>query len=126
MIKAIQEYNFYKNQILMVPFVTMTDYLRELEDISKLMSSYSSIPKLTYLAAAVSDFYIPPEKMVEHKIQSREYGDGGLDLHLEPTPKRLGHIKNEWNINDTESIPKPFNETFLVSFKLETDLNILE
>lgn len=29
-----------------------------------------------YLAAAVSDFYIPWPAMVEHKIQSADVGDG--------------------------------------------------
>jgi phosphopantothenate---cysteine ligase (ATP) len=39
-----------------------------------------------YLAAAVSDFYIPIDKMVTHKIQS---AGGGLHLDLEPVPKIL-------------------------------------
>ena len=32
----------------------------------------------------MSDFYIPREKMLEHKIQS---AGGGLDLSLDPVPK---------------------------------------
>jgi hypothetical protein len=35
-----------------------------------------------YLAAAVSDFYIPWSSMVEHKIQSADLGDG-LTLTLQ-------------------------------------------
>lgn len=56
----------------------------------------------------MSDFLV--EKPVEHKIQS----GGKLDLQLQPTPKKLGKVK-EWNPS-----------TFLVSFKLETDSSILE
>lgn len=63
---------------------------------------------ITYACAAVSDFFV--ENPVEHKIQS----GGKLDLSLQPTPKKLGKIK-EWNPS-----------TFLVSFKLETDTSILE
>ena len=46
------------------------------------------------LAAAVSDFYIPFEKMAVHKIDSAN----GLELKLENVPKMLGKIK-EWDKN---------------------------
>jgi hypothetical protein len=36
---------------------------------------------LFYLAAAVSDFYVPWDELVEHKIQSSG-GNGNLTLHL--------------------------------------------
>ena len=60
------------------------------------------------MAAAVSDFYIPMEQLLEHKIQSGSHKDG-LTLELLPVPKMLGKVK-EWN-----------PDTLLVSFKLETD-----
>ena len=69
---------------------------------------------ITYLAAAVSDFYIPSERMAEHKIQSKDTADG-IDLHLEPTPRLLGKVKSDWN-----------PQTQLISFKLETDPQILK
>ena len=65
-----------------------------------------------YLAAAVSDFYIPESKMTEHKIQSREIST--LKIELEPVPKLLGIIK-EKNPN-----------AVAISFKLETDKTILK
>ena len=34
---------------------------------------------------------------------------------MDPVPKKLGHVKSQWN-----------PDTVLVSFKLETDLQILE
>ena len=63
------------------------------------------------MAAAVSDFYTPLEKMKEHKIQS---GDGNLVLELEQVPKKLKHIKEKWA-----------RDGFLVSFKLETDQDLV-
>ena len=60
---------------------------------------------MTYLAAAVSDFYLPLEEMSEHKIQSRDYKT--LDLSLMPAPKKLGDIKSTWN-----------PATFCISFKV--------
>ncbi len=64
-----------------------------------------------YLAAAVSDFYIPKSELPEHKIQSSKTG---LELKLKPVPKCLGRIRSEW-----------CPEAFIVSFKLETDIGIL-
>jgi phosphopantothenate-cysteine ligase len=49
--------------------------------------------------------------MPEHKIQS---SDGGLVLELDPVPKRLQQLTHDWS-----------PDAFVVSFKLETDLNIL-
>ena len=64
-----------------------------------------------YLAAAVSDFYIPTQDMETHKIQS---SIGSLDIHLDGVPKMLGALRQKW-------APEMFN----VSFKLETDEAIL-
>lgn len=100
-----------------------------LEQLSKLSTSFKG--KTTfYLAAAVSDFYMPDHKMAEHKIQSRSQSmpavdckehefaaqiEGApLEICLEPVPKLLGLIK-AWN--PTASV---------ISFKLETDETILE
>jgi phosphopantothenate-cysteine ligase len=66
---------------------------------------------MVILAAAVSDYYIPLEKLSQHKIQSKEEN---LVITLEPVKKEIFKIKEDWN---------PY--TFLVSFKLETDENIL-
>lgn len=64
-----------------------------------------------YLAAAVSDFYVPWLELPEHKIQSR---GGMLNLQLQQVPKCLGLLRNEW-------APAAFH----VSFKLETDEQLL-
>ena len=66
------------------------------------------MPSITYLAAAVSDFYVPLEEMSEHKIQSRDHDS--LTIVLKPAPKKLGLIKSEWNPS-----------TFCISFKVRSE-----
>lgn len=100
----------YSGLLLKVEFVTVHEYLRDLEVISKAIAS-KGVKSISYLAAAVSDFCLPESKISEHKIAS----GGGLDLNLEPVPKLLGEVKKTWN-----------PQTVLVSFKLETDGNLLE
>jgi len=99
---------------------------------------------LFYLAAAVSDFFVPKERMSEHKIQSVDLGsmengddddDGNsrnngtaerlldpsapgsgkkLVIDLDPVPKFLKRLVESWA-----------PEGMIVSFKLETDPSIL-
>jgi hypothetical protein len=65
----------------------------------------------TFLAAAVSDFYIPWADLAEHKIQSR---DGEMALSLRNVPKCLGLLRSAWA-----------PDAFHISFKLETDRQLL-
>lgn len=100
-----------KNRTLMIiPFTTVFEYLRCLETIATAVGPYGE-QAIFYLAAAVSDFYIPWGKLVEHKIQS---SGGSLNLALEGVPKALGILRKSW-------APR----AFLVSFKLETDEELL-
>ena len=72
---------------------------------------------LFYLAAAVSDFYLPLDLLPEHKIQSSSSSsgaDGALQLRLLPVPKKLKELTSRWA-----------PEAFFASFKLETDQTIL-
>jgi phosphopantothenate-cysteine ligase len=94
------------NRIFSIPFESVVDYLEVLEYISKQVNALGE-RVMFYLAAAVSDFYIPMAKMVEHKIQS---SSGNLLLDLDPVPKMLSVLRKDW-------APK----SFIVSFKLETD-----
>lgn len=101
-----------RNQkLLTVPFRTVEEYLASLQIIAQSVADFNSFA-MFYLAAAVSDFYIPKEDRSEHKIQSTSVGC--LDLHLKPVPKTLGKIQSEWA-----------PQSFVVSFKLETDDSIL-
>ncbi|PKS09473.1 hypothetical protein jhhlp_004089 [Lomentospora prolificans] len=63
-----------KNLLLMIPFLTITDYLYELRAIARLMRPLGP-SGLLYLAAAVSDFFVPTDRMAEHKIQSTDAAD---------------------------------------------------
>jgi len=99
-----------KNRLLEVPFTTLTDYLWLLKSACHELNHFG--PKsMLYLAAAVSDFYIPNEDMVEHKIQS---SDGAPSVQLKMVPKMLKPLVKKW-------VP----QAFVVSFKLETDEKIL-
>lgn len=132
------------NMLLMLPFVTIGDYLHELRAISHLMAPLG--PRgLLYLAAAVSDFFVPPERMSEHKIQStdaakkfaaeqageqqQEDEEEAFDnfdanprvprskrlvIDLDPVPKFLERLVDDWA-----------SSGMIVSFKLETDPKIL-
>ena len=71
--------------LLTVDFTTLNDYLFLLKAASEQLNKTAS-PAMFYLAAAVSDFYIPPEEMPEHKIQS---SNGPLNIHLQMVPKML-------------------------------------
>jgi phosphopantothenate---cysteine ligase (ATP) len=109
----VSEYQLYKAKLLTVEYVTLTQYFDKLESISRALNDKKDdIKSLTYLSAAVSDYYLPDSAMPEHKIQS---ADGKLTMTFDPSPKKLGLIKSEWN-----------PATLAVSFKLETDLEILE
>jgi len=111
----------YKDNLLLLQFTTVNDYLWSLRSIAILLNNSNSI---FYLAAAVSDFYVPYEKLPQHKIQSRsEFQEkseaklnesGQLILDLDPVPKFLRKLVQTWA-----------NKSMIVSFKLETDENLL-
>lgn len=135
--QVLREYKRAKSEglLLILPFVSVTDYLFELREIASLMRPLGG-NALFYLAAAVSDFFIPRNRMVEHKIQSS--GDDSKDnnanpacqtgdnekppsngkklvINLDPVPKFLHKLVSGW---------APKGST-IVSFKLETDATLL-
>ena len=133
MLHVLRQYNEAKrdNKLLILSYVTITEYLWNLREVAQLMQPLG--PKaMFYLAAAVSDFFVPQDRMVEHKIQSNEeflqdaegssYGkppaartEGrSLIIDLEPVPKFLKQLVDGWA-----------PEAMIVSFKLETDPSIL-
>ncbi len=117
--------------LLTVPFRTVEQYLAKLKLCTEAINDCQSLG-LIYLTAAVSDFYIPRDQKSQHKIQSRDYGIGSNDddktksairmdpetnclhLKLSPVPKILSLVRDDFAPN-----------AFCVSFKLETDKNIL-
>ncbi|RIA92839.1 DNA/pantothenate metabolism flavo protein [Glomus cerebriforme] len=104
----LEKYQKVKQEgaLLLISFVTVADYLFLLRSVTQIMKDLNE-HAMYYLAAAVSDFFIPSQKMVQHKIQS---ADGGLTLTMDQVPKFLKPLVTNW-------APKGF----IVSFKLETD-----
>ncbi|MCO5569344.1 hypothetical protein L7F22_023056 [Adiantum nelumboides] len=92
--------------LLRIPFTTVTEYLFMLRDMSRLMRPLGRRECTTW-HAAVSDFYVAPE----HKIQS---GKGSLVIEMDQVPKVLKPMVQQWA-----------PEGYIVSFKLETDQNLL-
>lgn len=95
---------------MLVEFFSVSDYLHLLLNLSFLLGPFHQ-SVLLYLSAAVSDFYLPDDQVSEHKIQS---GRNDLILTLKPVPKMLKILK-------ASLCP----EAFIVSFKLETDENLV-
>ena len=80
-----------QSYLLEVQYSHLFTYLHLLIEISKQLNEAARTTTkkfLTYLASAVSDFYVPMSEMAEHKIQSRGTG-GGLQISLAATPKIL-------------------------------------
>ncbi|XP_072977893.1 phosphopantothenate--cysteine ligase 2-like [Typha angustifolia] len=110
--KAIRDYRkaVEEGLLLKLPFTTIFEYLQILQMVATSMSSFGQ-HGMFYLAAAVSDFYVPWESMAKHKIES---AGGPLDMRLNQVPKMLSVLRKEWAPS-----------AFCISFKLETDPNIL-
>ena len=118
-----------ENLLLLLPFTTITEYLWNLREIATIMRPLGSAA-MFYLAAAVSDFFVPKERLAEHKIQSGDIGlphsngsgagsssypEGNkLVIDLDPVPKFLKKLVDTWA-----------PEGMIVSFKLETDPSLL-
>ncbi|KAL9229800.1 hypothetical protein vseg_005229 [Gypsophila vaccaria] len=96
--------------LLKLRFTTIFEYLQLLQMIGAALKDLGPCA-MFYLAAAVSDFYVPWGSMAEHKIQS---SGGPLNMHLVQVPKMLSVLRKEW-------APRAFS----ISFKLETDIQIL-
>lgn len=136
--QVLREYKHAKSEglLLPLPFVSVTDYLFELRELASLMHPIGG-NALFFLAAAVSDFFIPRNRMVEHKIQSggsatkdddrTSAGHTGcnektsishnkqLVINLDPVPKFLHKLVSGWAPQGS----------MIISFKLETDESLL-
>ncbi|KAI1483266.1 hypothetical protein K445DRAFT_61289 [Daldinia sp. EC12] len=156
MLRVLRKYNAAKRQnlLLMLPFVTITDYLYELRAVAQLMRPLGP-NGLLYLAAAVSDFFVPADRMSEHKIQSTDATDlfkkqGPTTITKEPRDQTQQQQQQEEeafdNFDSSPSVPRSKRlvidldpvpkflknlvdgwapEGMIVSFKLETDPAIL-
>ncbi|KAL4941649.1 hypothetical protein BDV06DRAFT_194068 [Aspergillus oleicola] len=139
---VLRKYRYAKqnNRLLLLPFTTVSEYLFELRMLANAMNPLGP-NALFYLAAAVSDFFIPRDRMAEHKIQSseipKEFSNndeaveaddiytGGFEqkqesskklvINLDPVPKFLHQLVDGWSPEGS----------MIVSFKLETDPSLL-
>ncbi|KAI4842731.1 DFP-domain-containing protein [Aureobasidium sp. EXF-8845] len=134
MVGVLKKYTNAKKQgkLLSIPFVTVNDYLWELREIAILMQPLGG-DALFYLAAAVSDFFIPSDRMVEHKIQSSEDFNKENQDSADGTKTPAARIEGQRLVIGLEPVPKFLKtlvdgwapEGMIVSFKLETDPAIL-
>lgn len=113
MLQVLRKYNEAKesNLLMLVPFTTVNQYLFTLRLCAELLQKLGR-NALFYLAAAVSDFFLPQSRMPQHKIQSQSTGK--LIVDLEQVPKFLSRLVDDW-------APR----AMIISFKLETDSLIL-
>ncbi|XP_018010320.1 phosphopantothenate--cysteine ligase [Hyalella azteca] len=100
------------DMLLAIPFSSLTSYLWYLRAVCECLEQETRhAPAALYLAAAVADYYIPEEKLSEHKLESCT---GPLSIELELVPKMLLPMMNVWSPS-----------LYVVSFKLETDVTKL-
>lgn len=120
MLDVLRKYRRAKESrtLLLLPFTTVTSYLFLLREVSVRMRVLGN-QGLFYLAAAVSDFFVPPDRMAEHKIQSGHLPDfpssspsaastaaasskapgNKLVIDLDPVPKFLNRLVDGWAPN---------------------------
>lgn len=112
LLQVLSAYKSVQNEgtLHTLTFVTVNDYLWLLRAVSQELSKMKR-RALYYLAAAVSDFFLPRQRLSEHKIQS---GKGNLSIEMDQVPKILKPMVEEWS-----------RDGYIVSFKLETDLTLL-
>ncbi|RPB23373.1 DFP-domain-containing protein [Terfezia boudieri ATCC MYA-4762] len=153
MLTVLRKYRRAKahNLLLLLPFTTITSYLFTLREIAMCMRPLGDMA-MFYLAAAVSDFFVPPSRMVEHKIQSGEIPQSVLDGRKDGKAAKLV-VKDEEReqrsekepvkvapggagqklVVDLDPVPKFLKklveawapDAMIISFKLETDPSLL-
>lgn len=147
MLSVLRKYHAARshNLLLTVPFVTIGDYLHELRAIARLMHRLGP-DGLLYLAAAASDFFLPQDRMAEHKIQSTDAADKAKKTKTAAAAQAQAHThaadeefdnfdsspqipRSKRLIVDLDPVPKFLKnlvdgwapQCMIVSFKLETD-----
>lgn len=112
-IQYLVDYNNLKKsgRFMFLEFTEVDEYMNGLKTITETLKPLGN-KLLVYLAAAVSDFHIPFSELPDNKIQSSQ---GSFILQLKPVEKVLKQLVSDW-------VP----HAFVVSFKLETDKNLLQ
>ncbi|KAI5302110.1 hypothetical protein KEM56_001026, partial [Ascosphaera pollenicola] len=127
--KVLREYKHVKGNelLLLLPFVTVTDYMHELRALAMEMRPLGP-NALFYLAAAVSDFFIPRSRMAEHKIQSsneppaaspsREYKE-----KEEKEEEKGGDVTPTSSSSSTSEPPSPYGTSKIPPREIYTGYN---
>lgn len=106
-VTAFASWKAVGNRLFVIYFTTVQQYLADLYSIAQTVKPYRR-SVLLFLAAAVSDYYVPFDELPEHKIQS---DSEELILNLKRVPKCLGTLRHEW-------APEAFVASFKVSYGL--------
>ncbi|KAK5136195.1 hypothetical protein LTR08_004032 [Meristemomyces frigidus] len=120
-----------ENALLLLPYTTVNEYLWLLRELA-MQTRPLGANGLFYLAAAVSDFFVPAERMVEHKIQSSEDFHQDMDTG-EHGREPAAHMEGKSLVIDLDPVPKFLKQlvdawapqSMIISFKLETDPSLL-
>ncbi|KAF7459326.1 phosphopantothenate--cysteine ligase [Cryptosporidium felis] len=111
----------YADKLFLMEFGSITEYFDGIKEITLLTGKFSK-NVIFFLAAAVSDFYIPEKLLSHNKISINSCENLDLDsedltpclkLDLYSSPKSVHYIR--------DSSPN----SFLVLFKLETEVEVL-
>jgi phosphopantothenate-cysteine ligase len=62
--RTLRKHQETRDRLLLLDFCTVSDYLFLLRDISRVLGTELGANAMWYLAAAVSDFHVPPDRMV--------------------------------------------------------------
>lgn len=108
--QLFQQHVLKEQSLLSIPYITISDYVYYLFLCLLILNSYQS-NVLLYMAAAVSDFYLPKACLSEHKLSSSSLSQ--LQVTLQPMPKLL------------YSCGRICPNAMLIPFKLETNEQIL-
>eukprot|EP00753_Platysulcus_tardus_P007029 PLAT14784.2.p1 GENE.PLAT14784.2~~PLAT14784.2.p1 ORF type:complete len:754 (+),score=405.02 PLAT14784.2:40-2262(+) len=114
-----------EQRLLVLSFRSLFDYLHLLRASTRAVSRSHGERALLFLAAAVSDFYLPDSLLPDEAASvladeaaseavTASGSGAGLQLQLCSTPKLLRPLRQTW-------APQPF----MISFKLETDAGLL-
>lgn len=93
-----QEYRACRRRLVCVAFDTVADYLYLLKHLSvrltrcRCAGALAGRPMMVVTAAAVSDYYIPHERLSRNKIDARD----GVRLEFASVPKVLGLLSRHW------------------------------
>eukprot|EP01053_Blabericola_migrator_P007361 Blabericola_migrator_1__7360@NODE_3741_length_1542_cov_138_680000_g288_i2_p1_GENE_NODE_3741_length_1542_cov_138_680000_g288_i2NODE_3741_length_1542_cov_138_680000_g288_i2_p1_ORF_typecomplete_len259_score48_50DFP/PF04127_15/1_7e32_NODE_3741_length_1542_cov_138_680000_g288_i2196972 len=102
-----------KSNLHIIEYETIAEYMFSFRSMLASLAPYNS-RLIVVSASAVSDFYMDPSDMVEHKIDANSVMGNVLTLNLKKTPKMLGLFRR--------MVPR----SYFVSFKLETNVKVLD